>query len=73
MKKPTRLALSLVLLALLLLGTASAADHACSVTPVELRCEYLNDPLGIDVTEPRLSWQLTVSYTHLTLPTKRIV
>ncbi len=59
MKKPTRLALSLVPLVLLSLGTASAADRASSVTPVELRCEYLNDPLGIDVTEPRLSWQLT--------------
>ncbi len=23
-----------------------------------LRCEYLKDPLGIDVTRPRLSWQL---------------
>lgn len=23
-----------------------------------LRCEYLNNPLGIDVTRPRLSWQL---------------
>ena len=61
MMTPTRLALSLVLLALLLLGTASAADRTCSVTPVELRCEYLNDPLGIDVTEPRLSWQLAAT------------
>ena len=24
-----------------------------------LRCEYMSDPLGIDVTEPRLSWTLT--------------
>ena len=23
-----------------------------------LRCEYLCDPLGIDVTQPRLSWKL---------------
>jgi len=23
-----------------------------------LRCEYQQDPLGIDVTTPRLSWQL---------------
>ncbi len=26
------------------------------LTPDELRCEYLVDPLGIDVVEPRLSW-----------------
>ena len=24
--------------------------------PRRLRCEYLRDPLGIDVTRPRLSW-----------------
>ncbi len=61
MMTPTRLALSLVLLAALLLGPAFAADRPCSMTPVELRCEYLNDPLGIDVTEPRLSWQLAAT------------
>ena len=27
--------------------------------PDFLRCEYLNNPLGIDVPEPRLSWQVT--------------
>jgi alpha-L-rhamnosidase len=29
-----------------------------SVDAVELRCEYLQDPLGIDVKQPRLSWRL---------------
>jgi alpha-L-rhamnosidase len=28
-----------------------------SATPVHLRCEYLVNPLGIDQTSPRLSWQ----------------
>ncbi|MDR1592884.1 MAG: glycoside hydrolase family 78 protein [Prevotellaceae bacterium] len=28
------------------------------VQPVKLRCEYLVNPLGIDVYNPRLSWQL---------------
>ena len=28
------------------------------VRPVSLRCEYLIDPAGIDVTEPRLSWRI---------------
>lgn len=27
--------------------------------PERLRCEYLTDPLGIDVLHPRLSWTLT--------------
>lgn len=36
----------------------SAASGASSVTVANLRCEYLQDPLGIDVRLPRLSWQL---------------
>ncbi|MFM1943320.1 MAG: hypothetical protein RI897_2302 [Verrucomicrobiota bacterium] len=40
----------------LLPPTASAAPS--SVNPVELRCENLANPLGIDVPAPRLSWQL---------------
>ena len=26
--------------------------------PIELRCEYAQCPLGIDITNPRLSWKL---------------
>src|SRR5690348_2974172 len=26
------------------------------LTPSRLRCEYRTDPLGVDVTSPRLSW-----------------
>ncbi len=29
-----------------------------TLRPVELRCEYRRDPLGIDATAPRLSWVL---------------
>ena len=25
---------------------------------IELRCEFLDNPIGIDVTRPRLSWKL---------------
>jgi alpha-L-rhamnosidase len=35
---------------LMLVSTASA-------TPVHLRCEYLENPLGIDKVSPQLSWQ----------------
>ena len=31
---------------------------AASLKAENLRCEYLKDPLGIDVTRPRLSWEL---------------
>ncbi|MCX6623819.1 MAG: hypothetical protein NTY38_22695, partial [Acidobacteria bacterium] len=30
-----------------------------AAVPVKLLCEYLVDPLGIDETLPRLSWQLS--------------
>lgn len=30
---------------------------AASAMPVHLRCEYLENPLGIDATPPHLSWQ----------------
>jgi len=40
----------------LLLLTSCA--YAGSVEATALRCEYLNNPLGIDSSVPRLSWQL---------------
>ncbi len=30
---------------------------AASASPVRLRCEYLENPLGIDAAAPHLSWQ----------------
>jgi alpha-L-rhamnosidase len=45
--------------ALLLLRCAAFGQGA--VSAVELRCEYLVDPLGIDVEQPRLSWVLAAS------------
>ena len=43
--------------------------HGCALTdqgersvtcgPEALQCEYLGNPIGLDVTHPRLSWQLT--------------
>ena len=32
------------------------------IRPVNLRCEYLTDPLGIDARQPRLSWGLVAHY-----------
>ncbi|MBN1505539.1 MAG: family 78 glycoside hydrolase catalytic domain [Sedimentisphaerales bacterium] len=42
---------------LLPMGCALAGDSK----PVNLRCEYLADPLGIDEAKPRLSWTLESS------------
>ncbi len=45
----------------LLCVTCSFASHAQigAVEPVELRCEYAANPLGIDAIKPRLSWLLS--------------
>ncbi|GMU36762.1 MAG: family 78 glycoside hydrolase catalytic domain [Phycisphaerae bacterium] len=42
---------------MLTVQTASATQEA-AITPVELRCEYLDRPLCVDVARPRLSWIL---------------
>jgi len=38
------------------LGLAASAAGAGGIQPERLTCEYLVDPLGIDVAQPRLSW-----------------
>ncbi len=43
---------------LLLVATPLRASSPASVYPANLNCEYLKNPLGLDVTQPRLSWQL---------------
>ncbi|HEX4085188.1 MAG TPA: family 78 glycoside hydrolase catalytic domain [Chthoniobacteraceae bacterium] len=44
-------------------GLAVASAMVCcahaAITTSQLRCEYLFNPLGIDVAQPRLSWILT--------------
>lgn len=45
-------------LRLLLISVALSITAANALTVSELRCEYLRAPLGIDVTNPRLSWVL---------------
>ncbi|MGA8037083.1 MAG: family 78 glycoside hydrolase catalytic domain [Candidatus Acidiferrales bacterium] len=40
-------------IAMLVLSTAGSA----SANPVKLRCSYLQNPLGIDIPAPQLSWQ----------------
>ena len=36
----------------------SAGDQEAIVRLENLRCEYKENPIGIDVTRPRLSWQI---------------
>ncbi len=41
-----------------LAADADAGPFGGGLEPQDLRCEYLVNPLGIDVVEPRLSWTL---------------
>ncbi|MDR3229731.1 MAG: glycoside hydrolase family 78 protein [Puniceicoccales bacterium] len=45
------------LLALLASGNYAAAQ----LTPENLRCEHLTEPIGVDATQPLLSWTLTAA------------
>ena len=48
---------------LFLLTLSAGAYGAAAIHPTNLRCEYLTNPQGIDVVEPRLSWILAGSPT----------
>ena len=48
---------SVVFLGFILMPSAGWALFS-SVEPVDLRCEYLKNPLGLDVKNPRLFWKL---------------
>lgn len=41
-----------------ILSSAQAAP-AARLSPLDLRCEYLEYPMGIDIVKPRLSWRLS--------------
>ena len=45
-----------VFLPLVVMSLASAILHAESIQVADLRCEYLQDPLGLGAVQPRLSW-----------------
>ena len=47
-----------LILAAASLGVAPAAAADSPATVEYLRCEYRVDPLGIDVPQPRLSWEM---------------
>ena len=34
------------------------SGYDCSIAPVQLTCEYLTNPSGLDVEQPRFSWKL---------------
>ena len=44
--------------AVLLAALAFVFSAAAKLTPVELRCDYTVNPLGVDSQNPRLFWNL---------------
>ena len=62
-------------------GAAEAGWFKADVTPAGLRCEYLVNPLGIEVTRPRLSWIIVsdrrgerqTAYQVLVAPTQQLL
>jgi hypothetical protein len=50
--------LSLILAAVITCAQGATAPASPVLTPTQLRCEYLVDPLGIDSARPRLGWVL---------------
>lgn len=53
------------LLLLVLFGSVTTvlSQPSASIVPVELSCEYLTNPTGIDIRKPRFSWKLSASDT----------
>jgi len=49
--------LTMILITAILM-LAGFLPGAASVVPVKLQCEYRSNPLGIDVAQPRLIWQM---------------
>src|SRR5512143_2328391 len=56
LNSPLSVAAAAVLLALAAAPVVAAAESAGPSAPVSLRCEYLVDPMGIDMAKPRFFW-----------------
>jgi alpha-L-rhamnosidase len=50
--------LGLLCLAVLSPTAGAASEGSASLRPIDLRCDWMVDPLGVDSTPPRLSWKL---------------
>lgn len=52
-----------IMAGLLVVNVAAAGWWSPAVRPARLRCEYLENPPGIDVIQPRLSWVVEVGHS----------
>ena len=58
MRIDCRLALLFLIIEMSVGFCGPAAPRECGVQPVRLRCEYLENPLGLDCPKPRFFWEL---------------
>ena len=60
MKKYSQILIHLLIILLVSQGTlfSSNTEKNAPSSPKNLRCEYKNDPLGIDIVNPRLFWEV---------------
>ena len=55
------LSISIIILFYVQFLTGCQADKANEHIPYDLRCQYLQNPLGIEASTPRLSWRLVTA------------
>jgi alpha-L-rhamnosidase len=58
MKIRSKSILPLLIITVTLGAYAQGSGCDCSIAPVQLTCEYLANPSGLDVKQPRFSWKL---------------
>ncbi len=63
----------LILVALIGLPFALVSQSPGSISPTNLRCEYVDNPLGIETPAPRLSWQLQSAQRNQTQTAWRVL
>jgi alpha-L-rhamnosidase len=59
MKSPRWSLLASLLVVLFVCACPGVVGHAATNSLSGLKCEYKVDPLGLDVAQPRLSWQVS--------------
>ena len=58
LQRPLKNIFKLIVVSITALSFCITLQAQQNCTPVNLACEYIENPLGIDATNPRLTWQL---------------
>lgn len=61
LKKLMRKSICLVIMIISSVALLSSKCTNCSITPVNLTCEYIENPTGLDISTPRFSWILNAT------------